>query len=510
MTTPPPMSGLDDFASLLAEVEYYEHLAALDRDDFDRYVRAEAALEDMISAEAARRQKEFGFAEAGALLDQFVVLNTTQRDIAEREMGRPGLDDDYSRQLAYVRAAAAGNVLLAEGQQYANRAERRRLAGDFEVARDHLGEAKKCFRQLALSDLPLQPVGELRYTLAESNRQMVAGLAQMRTGDFKGAYQSFDRTHVALDELLVEVEQEHERAADKNDATFEELRRDLADGIRYIQAVQSFVETLREAQNGNYGDAVVSGRDAVGHFQRIVDEAVARETSRNAQSLHETELARVNGWLSWVNAELAVDERRWAACREHVRAARNHWNQAARLAARNTYLGIITQRSDDGNTDMLLQNTLRRCDRELAFRKEIDGLNTQLAYIKRIEINAVGQGGNAMSSPSNYNFNGPVSSNIIGNDARIENAQAQQTVGGDLKELTGQLAELRDVLGAAARSPEERETVEAVTAAQEAASRNDEAGMRRHLARAGQWALGIAEQLALTAVSTAIKAAIGV
>ncbi|MEU4690137.1 hypothetical protein [Actinoplanes sp. NPDC023714] len=502
MTTPPPASDLDDFATLLAEVGYYENLDRLDRDDFDRYVRAEAGLEDIISAEAARRQKEFGFDAAGTLLGQFVALNTTQRGIAERELARTGLDEDYRRQLTYVRAAAAGNVLLAEGQQHVNRAERRRLAGDFEVARDRLAEAKRCFRQLADSDLPLQPVGQLRWTLAESTRQMLAGLAQMRTGDFKGAYQSFDRTHVALDELLADVEQQHGRAPDRIDATFEDLRQDLADGIRYVQAVQSFNETLRDAQNGYYGDAVVSGRDAVGYFQRIVDEAVARRTSRNAQALHETELARVNGWLSWVNAELAVDECRWTACREHVRAARGHWNRAARLAARNAYLGIVTQRSDDGNTDLLLQNTLRRCDRELAFRKEIDGLNARLAGINQITV-----GVNAM--PSNYNFNAPVSSNIIGDKARIENAAAQQNAGTDLHDLATQLMELRNALGETARSPQEHESVAAVAAAQEAASRNDEEGVRRHLARAGRWALGIAEQLGIAAASAAIKMAIG-
>ncbi|MBM2620931.1 hypothetical protein JIG36_36070 [Actinoplanes sp. LDG1-06] len=510
MSSPPPMSNPDDMDSLVVEVAYYENLGSLDRDDFDRYVRAEATLENMISAEAARRQKDFGFAEAEELLDQFLALNTSQRDIAERERARPGLDDDYRRQLDYIGAATAGNILLAEGQQHANRAEQRRLASDYDSAEKHLREAMRCFAQLARSDVPLQPVGELRYTLSEATGQMMAGLAHMRAGDFKGAYQSLDRTHVAFDELLAQAEEEHARAGDANDPQFEELRRDLADSMRYVQAVQSFAEVLREAQNGNYRDAVVSGQEAVAHFERIVAEAVARQASRNAHSLFEMELARVNGWLSWVSGELAVDEGRWAACREHIRAARGHWNRAARAATRNFYMGIIAQRPEDGNTDMLLQSTLRRCDRELAFRMEIDALNAKLTHSNRIEIQAVGQGGNAMPSSSNFNFNAPVSSNIIGNEARIESATANQAnASTDLRELTRQLADLREVLAGAARTPQERETVEAVTAAHEAAGRNDEEATRTNLARAGKWALGVAEQLALAAATAAIKLAMG-
>jgi hypothetical protein len=510
-TVPPPASAPDDFPSLLAEVDYYEHLPGLDPEEFDRYLRATSALADIVMEEATRRQQEFNFAGADALLGQFLKLNDTKRKLCERERRHQDGDAGYRERLAGVRDAAAGSVLLAEGLQYVCRADERRLAGDFDTALRSLATGAKCFEQLAGSDLPLRPVGAWRYRLTQATSQLMAGLGHMRNGDFKGAYQSFDNTYVAFDELLHRADSEQPPALDQARLQYDELRRQVTDGMRYIQAVQSFVETLREAQNGDYGDAVLSGEDAVGRYERLLRDAVARQMPRNARSLYEMELARVNGWLSWAAAELAVDEERWSECRDLVRQARNHWRQAAHIAARNVYHEIIAQRPESGDTDMLLQNTLRRCARELTFRKEIAALNAKLDNANKIVMQIQGgQGGHAVA-PGDFTFNAPVSAASIGNENRIEAAQLNQNVAGttDLRELAGQLGELRELLAAAARTPAEQESVAAVEAARDAATRGDEPGMRQYLAKAGQWALRIGEQIGLAAATAAIKVAIG-
>jgi hypothetical protein len=511
MTVPPPVSATDDFPSLLAEVDYYEHLPGLDPPEFDRYLLAASALGDIVMGEATRCQQELGFAGADALLAQFLQLNDTKRKLCERERRHQDGDAAYRDRLAGVRDAAAGNVLLAEGLQYVCRADERRLAGDFDTALRYLATAMKCFEQLAGSDLPLQPVGTWRLRLTRAASQLMAGLGHMRNGDFKGAYQSFDNAYVAFDELRHQSDGEQPPAPGPARTQYDELRRQLTDGMRYLQAVQSFVETLREAQSGHYGDAVVSGEDAVERYERLLRDAAARQMPRNARSLYEMELARVNGWLSWAAAELAVDEERWAECRELVRAARNHWRRATHIAARNVYHEIIAQRPESGDTDMLLQNTLRRCDRELTFRKEIAALNAKLDNANKIVMQIQGgQGGQAVA-PGDFTFNAPVNAASIGNENKVETAQVNQNVAGgtDLRELAGQLAELRELLAGAARTPAEQESVVAVEAARDAATRGDEQGTRQHLAKAGLWALRIGEQIGLAAAAAAIKVAIG-
>lgn len=504
MTTPglerPPASAPDDMDGLLAEVDYYESLPQLDAADFDCYARAEGALAAIIMTEATLRQKEFSFAAAEELFGRFIQLNEMQRRICERERRHDDGDVAYLARLARVRDAAAANCILAEGLKHACQAGERRLAGDFDMAVRHLAAAMKHFGQLADSELPLQAAGARRYASAEAASRTMTGLAHMRDGDFKGARQCFATARVAFDELKDRVGQD------------EDVRAEVLEALRYLQAVQSFAETLRESQNGNYGDAVLSGGEAVAHYERLLRDAMARQVPRNAQSLYALELARVKGWLSWASAELAVDEGRWAQCRDLVRQARGHWNDAAHEAARIVFTGIVTQRPEAGDTDMLLQNTLRRCERELTFRKQIDALNAKLDSANKIVMQIQGgQGGHAVAPGDNV-FNAPVNAGIIGNENRVEHSQANQNVAGgaDLRELAAQLAELRGLLAAAARTADEQKSVTAVAAAQECATRGDEAGVRSHLAAAGQWALRIGEQIGLALATAAIKSSLGV
>ncbi|WP_433295597.1 hypothetical protein ACQP2F_36215 [Actinoplanes sp. CA-030573] len=501
--TAPEMSALDDLTSLLAEVDYYESRPGLDAGELERYLRAAAALGDLIMAEAVRRQKELRFADAEVLLGQFLQLNETKRKRCER--ARRHQDDD-SAHLAGLRDAAAADVLLAEGLQHVCRADERRLAGDFDTALRCLATATKCFEQLAASSLPLRRIGAWRLSLTRATTDLMTGLGHMRAGDFRGAHQSFDNAYVAFGELLDRIGEEPPDLPAH--AQYDEVRDRLVDGRRYLEAVQSFVEMLREAQSGRYGDAVLAGQEAVDRYQRLVREAVTQQAPRTARLLYEMDLARVNGWLSWATAELAVDEARWQDCRDQVRLARTQWKQAAHIAARTVYHEIVAQRPEPGDTEMLLQNTLRRCDRELQFRKEIEALNAKLDRAATIVIQ--NQGGRAVA-PSDFTFNAPVSATSIGNENRIENATANQQVAGgtDLRELAAQLRELRDLLAGAARTPQEQSAVAAVEAAQDAATRGDEPTMRRYLADAGKWALQIAEQIGVAAATAAIKSALG-
>jgi hypothetical protein len=510
-TAAPPMSALDDLTSLLAEVDHYESRPALDADELERYLRAASALGDLIMAEATRRQKEFRFADAEVLLGQFLQLNATKRKLCERARRHQDGDSAQLARLAGLRDAAAANMLLAEGLQHVCRADERRLAGDFDTALRCLGTATKCFEKLAGSTLPLRQIGAWRLALTRATSELMTGLGHMRGGDFKGAHQSFDNAYVAFGELLRQTDEDQPPEDGPTRAQYAEVRGQLIDGRRYLEAVQSFVEMLQEAQSGRYGDAVLAGQDAVDRYHRLVREAVTQQAPRTARSLYEMDLARVNGWLSWAAAELAVDEERWADCRELVRQARNHWKQAAHIAARNVYHEIISHRAEPGDTDMLLQNTLRRCDRELQFRKEIEGLNAKLDRAGTIVIhNQGGQGGRAVA-PSDFTFNAPVNATSIGNQNRIENATAAQhaATGPDLRELAAQLQELRDLLAGAARTEPEQAAVTAIESAQDAATRGDEPTMRRFLTQAGQWALQIAEQIGLAAATAAIKSAVG-
>ncbi len=506
VTDAPPSAAADDAEGLLREVDYYQRLPRLGPTEFDRYVKAAVALENMINAEAARRSADFEYAHADELLAQVVAVNTTLRGIAEREIARadPSPSEHYTDYLCHWRDAADGVILLVEGVRLTNRADERRLASDFEGGEQHLKAAMEYFGRLAGSKLPQRALGARRYTLAQATVQLLAGLQELRIGDFRAAYRRLDDTHVALKELLTKAEEEDQHRGDRSGPQASELWRDLTNGLRYVEATQSFVELLREAHVGNYRDAVVSGREAVGHFERILN-AVA---SRNARALYEMELARVQGWLAWTQAELAVDESQWTDCREQIRRARAHWNKAARIAARNVSVGITNQRPEIGDTDMLLQGTLRRCDREAEFREKISTLQANLERARNIHILA--QGGNAMSAESTFNFHGNVAANSIGNQNEIRDGSVQQNVGaGDFRELADQLAELHQVMASVARTPAEREAVAAVSEAGEAARRDDESAVRRNLARTGRWALKIAEQLALTAATAAITRSLG-
>jgi len=77
----------------------------------------------------------------------------------------------------------------------------------------------------------------------------------------------------------------------------------------------------------------------------------------------------------------------------------------------------------------------------------------------------------------------------------------------DLKTLVSELDQLRVAMRAEARELENDEAIASVVQAQKAAETGNEASVMDRLKSAGKWGLGIAEKLALTAASEAIKKA---
>ncbi|GAA4451207.1 hypothetical protein [Phytohabitans houttuyneae] len=507
-----------DLAELLRRVELYEQEESLPVPEFERYARTETALENVLQVEAARRASDFDYDGCIELLDQVIGLNQRLADIAERELRQLEAAGQYGEAadtLRNWRDLAQGLILIVQGLIHSQRSDERRLTGDIEGAEQALAEAMRYFDQLARSDLPQQQVGMLRGMLAHATNEFLSGLREMRAANFRGAYHFLDRCRVMFEELLESAREEHRRDDGSSAAQFQELERDLSVTLAYARAVQSQVEMLREVQVGNHGAAVECGQESIRVFESLVEAAVAESMTRNVVALRRMELAYVRGWLSWSQAEYAVDERDWAQCRVHARHARTHWNEAARLVTRNNLLGLVSGQNDQGNTELLLQSTLRRCEREQRFHREIEELRGALNRINPIVIhNQGGQGGSAMTNRDNFTFNAPVTNTggAIGNQEHVEIGQVhhQQVLGPtDFRALAEELAELREAMAAGARTDQEREVVARVREAEEAARRADEQTVRSRLAAAGRWALTMAQNLMLTAATAAIQRSIG-
>jgi hypothetical protein len=502
-----------DVAELLCRVERYEQEETLSPGDFEEYARTETALENILHMAAIQRAADFDHDGCIDLLDQVIGLNQRLAEIAERELARldenpATADQEITTSLETWRDLAYGLILLAQGLILTQRSDERRLTGDIEGSERALAEAMEYFQQLARSELPQQQVGMLRYALAQAGNEFLAGLREMRNANFGSSYHHLDRCRVMYEELLEEAAAEHRRDDGTSNTQFEELRRDLSVGLAYARAVQNQVEMLREIQSGNYSAAVDCGRDSIRVYESLAEAAVAESLTRNVVALRQMELAYVRGWLAWSQAEQAVDERDWAGCRAHARTARTYWNDAARLVTRNNLLGLVSGQQDQGNTEMLLRSTLRRCEREQRFHREIEELRATLNGINPIVIH--NQGGHAVSNRDNFTFNGSVNESVVGSQRNVEMTHAQQGLGvADLRALAEELAELREAMAAGAHTDREREVVRQVREAEEAARRADEPGVRSRLAAAGRWALQMAENLALTAATAAIQRSLG-
>ena len=389
------MSTPADVNRLVTTVDQYEQMVSMTEATFRVYLEAEAELEGILISESEAAAAEFDFDRCEQLLDQVATLNQTFCDIADRELGRLGVaaNQDFAAELRFLREAAEGLILLVSGLRLANRAEERRMASDLNSAERLLNESMEYFAQLSDSDLPQNGIGELRGQLAVASAALIAGLRESRSGQFHGAYQEFDATRVRLDIILSDAEEEYEALdaaiAAQIAAQYEDLCRDLRTMRSGIVALQSLVELLREVQSGNYVEAVECGAEAERLYEEILQAAIQSGTSRYARALHEAELALVRGWHALSRAELAIDREQYSECRDFLREARAQWNEAFRIASRNSVRGIAGQ-PDLGNTEMLLQSTLRRCNREASFRKRINEMQAENEKLRQTIVIAEG------------------------------------------------------------------------------------------------------------------------
>ncbi|BCJ74593.1 hypothetical protein CS0771_41370 [Catellatospora sp. IY07-71] len=501
--------------ALLSQVEGFEAATELTVAQLRDYVGRESELEGMLQARALGHLAELDFDSCVELLDQIIGLNVTLRDVITRELARQAdtLTAEERQDIELYRDAASGYIMLLEGQKYSARADEQRVNGSLDQSERFNTMAMDYYEQLGESELPLAGVGGLRYLLGSASREMLHGMREVRAGNYPNAYHNFDRTRVHYEELLAQVEDSlpevEQTGQDDLIRNIAELRTELISGLTNVQALQCLVENLRDLQTGNFRSAVESGRESVRLFTTLVDQAMAAGHTRNALMLRRMELCHAESWTALAEAERAIDDQEWELCRRSVKKARSFWNDALRIANRNEIVGVVAQRPESGNMEMLLQSVLRRCDREERYRNDIERLTQRLHHISSIHVTA--QGGHAMttSSRDEFNFNGPVAAGSIGGEHNTGSIHQVQQVTADLTTLTQELATLRSMIVSVARTPAEQTVADAVRNAEDAARQRDEPAVRRYLADAGSWALDFARQLGLTAATAWITASIG-
>jgi hypothetical protein len=530
------------FEDLAALVERYELASELTPAEFEEYAQTETRLEGIMTVQASRCTAELDFDGSIALLTQVIALNQQLATIAGREMARidaasgPATvqrpDDMWpetatgsvdvnqppdsvaaERQTAMANLGAwqdlaSGLILVLQGQISSTHADERILAGDFSGAEQGLREAMNYFEQLADSELPQQQVGLLRGMVTQARVEMVAGLREGASGNFRGAYDFLDRSLIMFEEILEQTLEGHQNDDGSSSNQYEDLQRELTTVLTYTRALQGQVDLLREAQSGNYAAAIESGRETVRVFETLENAAATAGLTRNMVLLRRMERAAVNGWICWAQAELAVDERRWSECRTHLRQARSHWNEATRLSTRNMLLGLVGGRPDQGNIEMLLQATIRRCERETRLHNEIESLHAVISHMKQMNIYNQGSA-TTMIGRDHFQFNDAVNAAAIGSESTVEVASVNQRVDTDYRGLATELADLHSAMADGARTPAEHAAVEQVRRAAEGARRNDGHAVAAGLAAAGTWALAIAQQLSLAVATAMIQRSLG-
>jgi hypothetical protein len=110
--------------------------------------------------------------------------------------------------------------------------------------------------------------------------------------------------------------------------------------------------------------------------------------------------------------------------------------------------------------------------------------------------------------PERYTFENFNATNMaVGHKAKIVKAGAQNV---ELASLAADLESLKQALVQEASSAADYQTVAEVQAAKEAADAGDEAGVERHLAKAGRWALDVAVRIGSAMAAGALNHALGI
>jgi hypothetical protein len=508
----PDVAGMD-LDQLDATVETYAQQASFTPAEFTHYLQADSALEAQLYGLAMASSQEFEFTVARRILSRLVEINTQIRAVAERQLADAD-DDDFRALLDQARDEAIGYALLCQGQQALCNAGEWQVNGDLLAANDALEQAMRYFGELADSALPQAGVGQLYERMSRSKTAFNVAVLAMRAGRYDQATDEFRQTlagfGVLQDQLLAEMPDVTEQ--DVPAATvINELLEDLRDNIVYTQMALKFVEFFSQINAGNYEDAVAYATDTVTLAERWLNTAVSRGAAVPVINVRRMENEQYHGWLAWAESELQIEQRAWDECRAKIREARDRWASSNDIALRHALLGVTATKIDTGNTEMLLQSTLRRCKKEKQLWEQIEQLHEEKR--QALVVNQYAGDRVKHDESSTYNFQGNVTAGAIGSGARSQGDHVEShhnpVTTTDLPQLADQLADLAEAMNQGARGDNEQTAVEVVRQAEVQARQGNEHGAMERLRQAGGWALSIAGKLGLAAAEAAIKAAIG-
>lgn len=500
---------------LFEEIAWFEGRATLTASEFERYFQAETQLEAQLIDAAVFHAQNLDFTSSCDIIKQVVELNIVLRSIIARELERLSAEEteDVAQRdtLVHARGLTEGTILQMQGMELEYLAERYTASSDVTNAIQALERALEYFRSLASSELPQANLGQLRAALTETSLDFLNALFSLRAARYDTARDGFVQTRVKYRLILDELEEET-----PSDPSEESLRNqlfiELNDRHTYSRVLISITSSFSEIYRSEFKNASMYAEDAVKLGEQWSQRAVGDGLPAVVQGIRRQELSLYRGWLAWIQAEYAVDERRWDDCRSLIHEARRHWNDSSELALRNRLLGVLSGQNEIGSMELLLLATLRRNRREEELREEIDRLRREKREIGPTIVNAYG-GTMSSGDTSNYNIGGSVNANAFGTNSAAHNStsssQHTEIAAGDFRGLVTELASLREAISAGARSDNEQATVEHLRQAEELARRGDERGMREHLRAAGNWALSFAEKLALTTAEAALKMSIG-
>lgn len=232
---------------------------------------------------------------------------------------------------------------------------------------------------------------------------------------------------------------------------------------------------------------------------------------RRVRNLRETELEYFKGWLAWADAEYSLEKRQWSDCLGYIKDARRHWFQSSDMALRHALRGVMSPQFETANTEMLLQSTWRRCRSEKELHEQIKELRRENRPRGPVfHLSSSSSSGETVNNETdNLSFSGPVSAGSIGgknNKVTADRIGGDQNVANmaDLRVLATELAELRHVIAAGARTDDEKAAVEHIALAEQDARGGD----KKALATAGRWALSVVEKLTLPVAEAAIEASL--
>jgi tetratricopeptide (TPR) repeat protein len=500
---------------LAAQVTRYELMRSPTADELDDYFAAAMALESRLFDVSTGFAQDFDFDRANDTLEQVITLNQTRRAIADRELAHPDLPADLQARLAAARDDASGFVYVVQGRIYQNYAEEQLTTGDVRGALAHLDQARHCYQDLRDASLPQSEFAKLAGAFAWAKTKFFEANTALQQGKYEVAKEGFRQVDAMCEEILKEIARAAHDPNPRILAMIKDSQREFTAQQQYTQVMLRYSDFFCRVQSGDCEYAVERAGEAVSMYETWLRTAVSDKLSRRVQNLRETELEYFKGWLAWANAEYSLEKTQWSECFGYIKNARRHWFRSSDMALRHALRGVMSPQFETANTEMLLQSTWRRCRSEQELHERIKALRRETQPVGNVfHLSSSSSTGETMNNEtSNLNFSGPVNAGSIGgkhNKVTADRIGGDQNVANmaDLRVLATELAELRHVIAAGARTDEEKAAVEEIALAEQDARGGDEKGARHHLAAAGRWALSVVEKLALPVAEAAIKASL--